>query len=113
MEATDTELSRWSKLVRLRDGGKCIVCGGKFDIWRLHAHHIRPKSLYPYLALRLSNGVAVCAGCHMGPVHRQNTYIDIMVDSNECGWRMFSPMFYRYVNLSEQRKFNSKNQSRI
>ena len=101
---------RWSRLIRLRDRGMCVVCGGKFDIWKLHAHHIRPRSIYPYSEDRLNNGVTLCAGCHMGAVHRYNAFIDCSDDESNRGWRMFQPMFERYVGLSQQRKFNIKNQ---
>ena len=42
----------WSKAVRDRDG-KCQECGKTTD---LHAHHIKPKSTHPELALVLENG---------------------------------------------------------
>ena len=96
--------------MRLRDGGKCVVCGGTFNIWRLQAHHIKPKALYPFLEHRLDNGVTVCTGCHMGSVHRGNTFVDCSDDESHRGWRMFQPMFERWNDLAGQRSFNIRYQ---
>ena len=110
--ANDYELTRWSRRIRIRDGGRCLVCRGQFDIWRLQAHHIYPKSLYPEKALDLGNGVSCCTGCHMGHVHRGNSFKDTDPDNMESGWRLFSPMFLRYVGLSAQREYNEEFQER-
>ena len=54
-------LKSWSKNVRARDGGKCLVCGA---VDNLHAHHLLPKEYYKQLALELDNGLSVCAKHH-------------------------------------------------
>lgn len=43
-----------------RDGA-CVDCGVAAP---LHAHHVKPKSMYPELRFEVSNGVAVCPTCH-------------------------------------------------
>ena len=100
--------STWSRKIRIRDSrggrGRCVICGGHFPIWRLQAHHIRPKALYPELATSMANGVSLCAGCHMGPVHSQNAVMDIKNSDVEAGWRMFVPMFDRWVGLAVNRE---------
>lgn len=77
----------------------CVMCGGVFPVVSLQAHHIKPKSLYPMEALVLANGVILCVSCHMGVVHRGNSFKDI-TDPN-AGWRFFKPSFERYVERFE------------
>ena len=55
-----TKLSEWSAAVKARDG-KCLDCGSLKD---LHAHHDKPKSTHPELALDLDNGRTLCYRCH-------------------------------------------------
>jgi len=52
----------------------------------------------------MANGVSLCAGCHMGPVHSQNVVMDIKNSDVEAGWRMFVPMFDRWVGLAVNRE---------
>ena len=61
--ASPTSLSNWSKKVRARDNYTCICCG-KYDKEHMEAHHIKPKSLFPDLALDEDNGVCICQSCH-------------------------------------------------
>jgi hypothetical protein len=58
---TDKHDTKWSKLVRERDG-KCRKCG-KQPPYQLQAHHIRPRgrSMTRY---DLSNGLTLCVHCH-------------------------------------------------
>lgn len=51
----------WSKLVRERDGQKCVQCGAT---GRLHAHHIKPWKLFTELRFEVSNGTTLCPPCH-------------------------------------------------
>lgn len=51
----------WKKLVRARDGNKCVLCG---STERLQVDHIKPFSLFPELARVLSNGRVLCFDCH-------------------------------------------------
>lgn len=54
-------LRKWADDVKCRDGRKCVVCGGTK---KLHAHHIKPKKLYPDMALDINNGMTLCSVCH-------------------------------------------------
>ena len=51
----------WSRAVLKRDGFRCQTCGGREN---LHAHHIRPFSVYPRLRYAISNGKTLCLACH-------------------------------------------------
>ena len=54
-------LRKWANDVKHRDGGKCVACE---SATRLHAHHIKPKKLYPDMALDVANGITLCSVCH-------------------------------------------------
>lgn len=41
---------------------ECACCGSKKKI---QAHHIKPRHLFPLLALVLSNLIALCKDCHL------------------------------------------------
>ncbi len=110
MELSSYRLTKWSRLVRVRDVGFCVMCGGIFSVWRLNAHHIYPKALYPELAYKLWNGVSLCTGCHLGTVHLGNSFKDSRDDGH---WRFFVPSFKRYTGLSAQRHFATANQARV
>ena len=62
-----TKLFLWSRAVKDRDG-RCMKCG---SIENLHAHHIKPKSIYPDLILDIDNGLTLCYGCHKSE-HEKN-----------------------------------------
>lgn len=47
----------------------CDCCGQKVVI---HAHHIKPFSLFPSLRLDVSNGIALCVMCHWKEHREQN-----------------------------------------
>lgn len=61
-------------LVRLRDKDVCQCTGacqshlsekcGFSDSYIMHVDHIKPKKLYPELALSLDNLMTVCPNCH-------------------------------------------------
>lgn len=59
-----TQLGNWSKNVRKT--GKCDCCGHRKKQDDLSAHHLWPKNLFPTLANRSANGVALCNKCHNG-----------------------------------------------
>lgn len=61
MNYNSTQILSWARAVKERDGSACTVCGSTRD---LHAHHVKPKSLFPSLALDVSNGVTLCVDCH-------------------------------------------------
>jgi 5-methylcytosine-specific restriction endonuclease McrA len=48
----------------------CEECGKKED---LHAHHIKPKCIYPEFALDPSNAKILCKECHID-FHKNNLY---------------------------------------
>lgn len=63
---------RYSAL--LRNDGKCELCGaGKHDGIRLHVDHIKPRSLFPDLALSASNLQVLCEDCNLGKSNKDDT----------------------------------------
>jgi hypothetical protein len=54
-------LADWSKKVRERDGGACIVCGSAST---LNAHHVLPKENYHEFMYEVINGVTLCPTHH-------------------------------------------------
>ena len=126
-EATDYYLTKWRRLLLLRDSrpilpvpgsstmGVCALCGDDvfYRLAQLQAHHIRPKSLYPALALRLDNGVMLCAGHHQGIVHNHNADLDVTVNNYHAGWRSYLAHFHRWNNLAMNQTFNEAKQDRL
>ena len=57
---------------------ECACCGNKKKI---HVHHIKPRHLFPLLALVLNNLIALCKGCHLriGHLGSYFTYNDAVV----------------------------------
>ncbi|MBI5732632.1 HNH endonuclease [Candidatus Jorgensenbacteria bacterium] len=51
----------WHKEIIKRDGNMCVLCGSKKQ---LEADHIKPRSLFPKLALIIDNGRTLCHECH-------------------------------------------------
>jgi len=47
--------------VFLRDGGRCVLCGGP----GADAHHIVDRKLFPDGGYYLDNGATLCEGCHL------------------------------------------------
>ncbi len=54
-------LKEWSKLVRERDGNKCVVCGSDKN---LNAHHILDKIHYRLYSLNIGVGITLCVKHH-------------------------------------------------
>ena len=96
---SDYWLSRWSTLVRMRDGYVCYVCSNSYPSRQCQAHHVYPKSLYPHLAFHLDNGICVCVNCHMPVVH-----------SSEDSWLKFTDFFKRPLRYVANVRFNEEHQ---
>jgi len=77
------DLRKWRVQVLKRDDHECQMCGATE---RLEAHHIRPKALYPDLALQVTNGVALCFVCHRYCVHGGNSF-------DLSNWSKFIPLW--------------------
>lgn len=57
-----------------RSNGKCELCNrGKEDGVVLHVDHIKPKSKYPELALKLNNLQVLCGDCNFGKSNKDET----------------------------------------
>lgn len=54
--------AQWSTKVKERDGHLCQNCG---STKHLHAHHIKPRAMFPELSLVLENGITLCKECHI------------------------------------------------
>lgn len=61
IEFTRADYDEWKEEVRRRYNDTCVVCGKSF---KLHTHHVLPKSLYPGRVADLHNGVCICKYCH-------------------------------------------------
>ena len=54
-----------------RYGNKCCVCGrGASDGMVMHVDHIKPRSLYPHLALDIANLQIMCNECNVSKGNR-------------------------------------------
>ncbi len=57
-----------------KSDGRCCLCGrSRADGVRLHVDHIKPKSLFPDLALDLNNLQVLCADCNLGKTNKDST----------------------------------------
>jgi 5-methylcytosine-specific restriction endonuclease McrA len=126
---TQTQLTRWRRLLLVRDSratspgddapraGVCAICGDGVHhrLAHLQAHHIRPMALYPELALRLDNGVMICAGHHQGVVHNHNAALDVRPGSHDLyrGWGLWVSHLSRWNRLAQNRRYNEENQWRV
>lgn len=54
-------LRLWSRFIKTRDAFRCLCCESPE---RIQAHHVIRKTLYPWGALELGNGVTLCPECH-------------------------------------------------
>lgn len=103
-----------SKVTRVRMG-ICAVCGDQvfYPLSSLQAHHIKPKSLYPELALHLHNGVMVCTRHHQGEIHNFNPGLDVRDNRLCAGWRQYVDMFQRWNALKQNADFNEIHQTEL
>lgn len=51
----------WAKVVKSRDGNRCIYCG---STEKLETHHIKSRAKFPDDVLDIENGVTLCHKCH-------------------------------------------------
>jgi len=73
-----TSTPEWRKLrfeVLKESNGQCCLCGrsAREHGVVLHVDHIKPKSLWPDLALAKSNLQVLCEDCNMGKGNRDDT----------------------------------------
>jgi hypothetical protein len=54
----------WSCNVKQRDDYQCQHCG-ETSRKELHAHHIKPRALFPELCFEINNGMTLCKKCHI------------------------------------------------
>lgn len=58
----------WSKIVRLRAGNICAMCGRYMrqdgTPWKMNAHHLIPKGRSVFFRWNLENGICLCFRCH-------------------------------------------------
>ena len=80
-----TELTA-KRRARLRDHAKCRFCGCSPGAFRLHGHHILPKSIYPSFAAEVENIVTLCMLCHQWVVHAGSPADGGRIDGN---WTKF------------------------
>ena len=62
---------RYKALVKF--GRQCQCCGAKPPNVVLHVDHIKPRSKFPNLALRLDNLQILCEDCNLGKRNRDMT----------------------------------------
>lgn len=68
------QLRLWSRLVKARDGGRCVNCEATTGI---QAHHIIRKIRLPAGALDPGNGITLCRDCHRWIHARYNRKPDL------------------------------------
>ncbi len=89
---------QWIREVRRRDGDACRVCGETIN---LHAHHIRPRSTYPALALVLDNGITLCGNHHARLTAREeSTNLRAILPDTQTAeqLRRLNAIFCAYLN---------------
>lgn len=76
------------------DGAKCVGCNsGRESGAVLHVDHIRPRSVFPELALERSNLQILCADCNLG---KSNKYADDFRKPPERWTKLRHKSVFRY-----------------
>lgn len=62
---------RYKALIRYKR--KCMACGATYEQTRLHVDHIKPRSKYPELELKIDNLQILCEDCNYGKSNLDET----------------------------------------
>ncbi|MFC4762963.1 HNH endonuclease [Dyella koreensis] len=54
-------LQLWSRFIKTRDLYRCVCCD---SVEGLQAHHVVRKTLFPWGAFEIGNGITLCHRCH-------------------------------------------------
>lgn len=66
------EIDDWRHAVYVRDNYTCKICGA--TDCEIHAHHIKPKRLYPEMAFDENNGLSLCRNCHISIYNNEELF---------------------------------------
>ena len=92
---------KWSKLIKERDGHKCVLCP---NTTLLESHHCVPVAIQPELMNDLSNGVTLCHCCHICKVHGGSTF-------DLSNYKLFIPIWLEHMKQDDVFEFNVERQS--
>ncbi len=81
----------WSSVIRIRDGGVCLLCGSSEN---LAAHHILRKCLADEFRFEPGNGIALCRACHMEVHEKYNGAPDMGAPMDFQGGENVERMVY-------------------
>ncbi len=90
---------QWKREVKRRDGKKCRQCP---EASYLHAHHIKPRSKYPELALELDNGITLCGNHHARLKGKEDsTNLKVIIPDEQTAEQLkrLNGIFYDYLLL--------------
>lgn len=66
-----------------RKGNVCVACGSSpKDGSKIHVDHIKPRSIYPELALDINNLQVLCEDCNLGKLNKYQTDWEIVNGQN-------------------------------
>jgi len=100
---SESLVSRWSRIVRIRDNHTCVMCKEAATSRRkMHAHHINRQVDHPEQAVNISNGVCLCERCHLQIVH-----------STHINHKQFMINFKRWVGRKANKAFAEKYQYKL
>lgn len=71
------EYKLWRETVFKRDNWTCQSCKKRSKVGErvfLHAHHIKPFSLFPEFSFNIDNGITLCKSCHSRTPSYLNRY---------------------------------------
>lgn len=71
---------QWALGVKARDANRCQQCG---ETRWLHAHHIKPRAMFPELELVLENGITLCKTCHRNEHRRMKAQKSPVLNSDQ------------------------------